>query len=145
MSRQRIYASLLILASAFLLYLTLTMISEGALQYLSLWVSVLLFIELLTDLGCLLASAWWLWINDKSRDRLPLRFGTAVAFFHAFRVLVFTMGRVGPWIDFDVRSEHRAMHHETWSWPEVYFAFIMSVLGVMGVIIIWRIRIRKRI
>jgi hypothetical protein len=130
--------------SAFLLYRTLTMILEGALQYLTLWVSVMLIIEMLIDLACLLASAWWFRINDKTRDRLPLRLGTAVALFHALRVLVFAMGRVGPWIDFDVRPEHRALHHETWSWTEVYFASIMSVLGIAGVIVIWRIRIRNR-
>ncbi len=70
-SRQRIYASLLALGAGFLLYRTITLISQGALDI------------------------------------------------------------------FDVRPEYHAEHSETWTWAGVYFAAIMSVLGVIGVIIIW--------
>jgi hypothetical protein len=61
----------------------------------------------------------------------------AAAIFHALRVLVFVIGRVGPWINFDVRPEHHEAHSDTWTWTGVYFAGIMAVLGVIGVIIIW--------
>jgi hypothetical protein len=33
--------------------------------------------------------------------------------------------------------EHHAAHADTWTWFGIYFASIMAVLGVIGVIIIW--------
>ena len=33
--------------------------------------------------------------------------------------------------------EHHEAHAETWTWAGVYFAAIISVLGIIGVIIIW--------
>ena len=145
-SRQRLYATLLTLGASILLYRTITMLVEGSLNVLVLWVSVLLFAELLLDLCCLLSSVWW-WIkNDRSQSRLPLRFGAAAAILHAIRVLIFVMGRIGPWINFDVRPEQRAMHDVRWTRTGVYFAAIMSVLGITGVIVIWILirRARKR-
>ena len=136
-SRQRIYASLLALGAGFLLYRTITLISQGALDIFVIWVSLLLIAELLLDLSCLLSSLRW-WIhNDRDQARIALRLGAAVTILHALRVLVFVIGRMGPWINFDVRPEHIASHAETWSWFGVYFAAIMAVLGVIGVIIIW--------
>ena len=136
-SRQRIYASLLALGAGFLLYRTITMISQGALNIFVLWVSILLIAELMLDLSCLLSSIRW-WISkDRAKARIALRLGAAVIILHALRVLVFVLGRVGPWINFDVRPEHQEAHLNTWTWTGVYFAAIMAVLGVTGVIIIW--------
>jgi hypothetical protein len=135
--RQRIYASLLALGACILLYRTITMISQGALEILALWVSILLFAEMLIDLSCLFTTIPW-WIRrDWAKAKIPLRLGAATAIFHALRVLVFVLGRIGPWKNFDVRPEHQAAHADTWSWAGVYFAGIMAVLGVIGVIIIW--------
>ena len=136
-SRQRLYASLLALGACILLYRTITMVSQGALDILALWVSILLFVEMLIDFSCFLTTIPW-WISrDRAKAKIPLRLGAAAAIFHALRVLVFVIGRVGPWINFDVRPEHHAAHAETWTWTGVYFAAIMAVLGVIGVIIIW--------
>jgi len=136
-SRQRIYASLLAMGAGFLLYRTITLISQGALDIFVIWVSILLIAELLLDLSCMLSSVrWWIY-NDRAKARVALRVGAAVTILHAVRVLVFVIGQVGPWINFDVRSEYHAEHSETWTWAGVYFAAIMSVLGVIGVIIIW--------
>lgn len=144
-SRQRIYASLLALGACILLYRTTTMISQGALNILVLWVSALLIIEMLIDLSCLLTIIPW-WISrERAKAKIPMRFGAAAAIFHALRVLVFVLGRVGPWINFDVRTEHHAAHAETWTWTGVYFAAIMAVLGVIGVIIIWILIRRAKI
>ncbi len=33
--------------------------------------------------------------------------------------------------------EYHAAHAETWTWAGVYFAAIISILGIIGVIIIW--------
>jgi hypothetical protein len=135
--RQRIYASLLALGACILLYRTITMISQGALEILALWVSIILFAEMMIDSACLVTTIPW-WISrDRTRARLPLRIGAAAGIFHALRVLVFVLGRTGPWINIDVRPEHRAAHAERWSWAGVYSAGIMAVLGVIGVIIIW--------
>jgi hypothetical protein len=141
-SKQRIYASLLALGACVLLFRTIVMISEGLLDILVLWVSVMLIAEMLIDVGCLLSSVRWWIANDYSKSHLALKIGASAAILHAIRVLIFVLGRIGPWVDFDVRPEHRAMHYTRWSWSGVYFAAIMSVLGVTGVLIIWRLRRR---
>jgi len=143
MTKQRIYAILLILGSSMLLYRTLTLIFGGYLAINYWWVSTLLIAEFLVDLACLASSIWWFVINDRSRDRLPLRLGTAAALLHAVRVLIFVLGRTGPFLNFDVRPEYHHLYGETaWFW--VYFAATLAVLGVAGVILIWRIRVRNR-
>ncbi|MCK4747943.1 MAG: hypothetical protein KAT15_12925 [Bacteroidales bacterium] len=43
-----------------------------------------------------------------------------------------------------MRPEHQAMHGESWSWGWVWFAAIMAILGIAGVLIIWIIRLRRR-
>ncbi len=143
-SKQRLYASLLFLGACVLLFRTSTMILQGDLEILVLWVSVLLIAEFLIDLGCAVFSVIWWKSNDAARDRTPLRLGAAAALLHAFRVLIFVIGRVGPWIDFDVRPEHRALHYTRWNIGEVYFAAIMSILGIIGVIVIWQYRRRLK-
>ena len=143
LSKNRLYPSLLILGSSILLFRTIHMISAGAYKILILWVFILLIAEFLIDVGCLMSSIFWWISNDASKASIPLRFVAAAALFHAFRVLIFVLGRSGPWINFDVRPEHRALHFTRWTWPEVYFAAIMSVLGIIGVIIIWQIRRKK--
>jgi hypothetical protein len=143
-SKQRLYASLLILGSCILIYRTISMLSQGALEVLVSWVSGLLLAELVIDLSCLLSSANWWIANDKSKASIALRLGATAAILHAIRVLIFVLGRIGPWIDFDVRPEHRALHFARWSWTGVYFAAILSILGVIGVIIIWTIRQRSK-
>jgi hypothetical protein len=143
-SKQRLYASLLFLGACILLFRTITMIVQGSLGILVLWVSVLLIAELLIDLSCAAFSVVW-WIhNDSSKDRIPLRLGAAAAILHAFRVLIFVIGRHGPWVNFDVRPEHQALHYTSWSIGGVYFAAIMSLLGVIGVVIIWQYRRRVK-
>jgi hypothetical protein len=142
MSKQRIYASLLILGSGILLFRTIHMLSNKTYEYLVLWVFSLLIAEMVVDLACFIASVWWWITNDQANDRIPLRLGAAAAILHAVRVFIFVLGRTGPWINFDVRPEHQALHHLRWTWFWVYFAAILSILGVIGVIVIWRLRKR---
>ncbi|MGB5667705.1 MAG: hypothetical protein WBM53_12720 [Maribacter sp.] len=68
----------------------------------------------------------------------------AAAIVHAFRVLIFVVGRVGQWIDFDVRPEQRALQYTRWSCEGLYFAGIMAILGVLGEIVIWMLRRHSR-
>jgi hypothetical protein len=61
MSKQRTYASLMVLGAGILLYRTILMISQGALHTLIPWVAFLLVVELLVDLSCLVgAISWWI-------------------------------------------------------------------------------------
>jgi hypothetical protein len=125
-----------------LLFRTIAMIFDGSLAVLFLWVSILLFAEFSVDLACLLSSVLW-WIStDQNRASLPLKLGASAAILHAVRVLIFVMGRVGPWIDFDVRAEHRALHFTRWTWSGVYLAVILTILGLIGVFVIWILRRR---
>lgn len=143
-SKQRIYASLLMLGALILLFRTILMVTQGNLEILVFWASVLLIAEMLLDAGCFFSSLKWWVANDKNYASIPLKFGAAAAILHAFRVLVFVVGRVGPWIDFDVNLQHRALHAARWNMGQIYFASIMSVLGIIGVIIIWMVRRRAR-
>lgn len=143
MSRQRIYAILLILGSGFLFYRTLYLSISGYLEYWVWWAATLLVAEMMVDLCCLLSSIWWFRINDPLRDRLPLRLGTAVAILHAVRVQIYVLGSTGPRNNFEVKPEYHHLFAETnWFW--VWFAEALSVLGVLCVLIIWRIRLRNR-
>jgi hypothetical protein len=141
-SKQRIYASLLMLGACILLFWTVKMFFQGDPAILVWWVSALLLAEMMLDAACLLSSVRWWIADDKRYDSIPLRFGAAAAILHAFRVLIFVLGRVGPWIDFDVKPVHRAIHYTRWSPWHLYFAGIMSVLGLIGVFVIWTNRRR---
>lgn len=142
-SRQRMYAALLALGACVLLFRSVTMLAaEGAVGVLMPWVFGLLVAELSVDVATLLGSVRWWLSGTEGHARLPLRTGAAAAILHAVRVLIFVLGRTGPWINFDVRPEQRALHAERWSWGWVYFAAILSVLGVLCVVIIWLYRRR---
>ena len=142
-SRQRMLASLLILGSAFLLFRTIVMMSQGYLEIFVFWVALLLILEFLIDTGCLLSCAWWLVSEDRKASKLALRITAAVIIVHAVRVLIYVMGRAGPWINFDVRPEYRLLQHTRWSWERVYFAGILSALSLIILLLIWIYK-RKR-
>ena len=111
-SRQRLYASLLALGATILLSPTLVMLTQGALSVLVLWVSGLLILELILVITTLLGAVRW-WMTSAQKDAVfALRAGAAATILHALRVLIFVLGRTGPWIDFDVKPEHRALHSE---------------------------------
>lgn len=143
MSRQRIYASLFTLGAGILLFRTLRMmIVEGAFELLLPWVIALLIAEFLVDLGWALCSIRWFVLNLREKARCALRLGAAAIFLHAFRVLIYVLGRTGPWENFDVRPEHRASYTFDWFW--VWFAATLALLGIAGVLIIWGIIRRNK-
>jgi len=92
------------------------------------------------DALCIIFSFQWLIRNSKTHKSISLRFGAAATVFHAFRVLIYVLGRTGPWINFDIKPQYRHEHTVDFFW--VYFAAILSVLGILGVMIIW-IRIKR--
>ena len=143
-SKQRLYASLLFLGACVLLFRTTTMIVQGYLGVFVFWVSVLLISEFLIDLGCAGFSILWWISNDRSKDRIPLRLGAAAAILHAIRVLVYVVGRIGSRMNFDIKPEYHSSQYTNWDIKWVYFASIMSILGLLGVVIIWIYRRRAK-
>jgi len=144
LSRQRLFATLVFLGAGFLFFRTIVMLTQGAMVWMVPWVAVLLLAESVLDATILLGTVRW-WITcDEEHAHFPLRTTAAAVFLHAGRVLIYVLGRVGPWIDFDIRPEHRAIYSSRGSMGWVYFAAIMSILGILGVIVIWRNRRRNK-
>lgn len=145
-SRQRLWAALLILGAGVIIFRCVHLLATGGVMVLSWWVIAMTFVELSIDIACLVtALRWWL-ANDSRFDSIPLRLGAAAAILHAIRVLVFVLGRTSAFLNFDVRPEYHSSHGERWSWFWVYFAAALSILGILGVVIIWQVRsfVRKR-
>ena len=141
LSRQRIYAFLLIVGASILLYRTITMIFfDRAFEYLVLWVFILLVVEFSVDISCIAGSIRWLISNSERDATFPLQLGAAATLLHAVRVLIYVLGRTGPWVNFDVKPSYHALYSFDWFW--VWFAAALSALSIIGVIIIWRIRRR---
>ncbi len=141
-SRQRLYATLVFLGAGFLFFRTVRMMTQGALVWMVPWVAALLLAESLLDAIILLGTVQWWMTQAEDHASFSLRTTAAAVFLHALRVLIYALGRIGPWIDFDIRPEHRAIDSSRGSMGWVYFASIMSVLGILGVLIIWRNRRR---
>jgi hypothetical protein len=136
MNKQKLYPLVLILGASILLFRTIRLLTvENGWVTLAGWVVVLTFIEMAIDTLCIVYSFRWLYRNSKKSKSIALQLGAAAAIFHAFRVLIYVVGRVGPWINFDVKPEFRSSHHVDLFW--VYFAAILSVLGIIAVITIW--------
>lgn len=143
--RQRLYAALLALGACVLLFRVVVMLSGGAFAVLTAWAAALLVAELVVDLAVLVGAVRW-WVADTAKSAgLALRVGAAAVLLHALRVLVFVLGRAGPRVDFDVRPEHRALHSTRWTLGGVWFAAVMSALGVLGVVVVWLLRRRSRL
>lgn len=133
---KKIYPSSMILGAGILLFRTFRlMFFEDGLVTLAVWVNVLTAIEMIIDMACFLFSIKWLCISETYKS-FSLRLGATAAIIHAFRVIIFVIGRVGPWKDFDLKPEYRGFVGIDIFW--VYFAGILSVLGIAGVIIIWK-------
>jgi len=139
-SRRRLCATLLAVGALFLLGRTIMLVAQGMLAVYVPWVSGLLFVEMALDAAALAGAVFW-WQRDTPRaTRVALRTAAAVALVHVLRVLVFVLGRTGPWVDLDLRPEARAAHVAHWTWPGVYVAGSLSVVALLVVVIIWRTR-----
>lgn len=137
-SKQRLYALIFIIGAIILLARTIILISQGYMELFVLWVAALLLIEFILDFGWLItAMIWWI-TKDKSSVSITLRLAATAIILHAIRVAIFVLGRLGPQPNFDIRPEHRPIPATNLGW--VYFALIMSVLGVVGVVVVWKLR-----
>jgi len=141
-NRQRTYATLVGLGIWFLLFRTIVMTTDGSLQALVWWVSALLVLEFLVNVGTFLSAIWWWIAGTEARAWLPLRFTAAAVIVHAVRVLIYALGDVGPWPHFDVRPAYRATQVVDPTW--VIFASTMAALSLVALLIIWRVRRRMR-
>lgn len=136
--RQRLFSFLMILGASVLLFRTLRMMFvEHAFDILAVWVIILLIIEFIVDLSCIVTSIRWLILNDRRVSGLPLRFGAAATILHFIRVLIYALGRTGLFLNFDIKPTMRETYSFSWFW--VYFALILGVLGVLGMVVIWKI------
>lgn len=134
--RQKLYASLLIMGASILLFRTIRLLTiENGWIILANWVIILTFIEMAIDIICIIFSFHWFLKDSNSSKSISLRTGAAAALFHAFRVLIYVLGRTGSLNNFDVKPQYRTTHTVDMFW--VYFAAILSVLGVIGVFFIW--------
>ncbi|MDH5412757.1 MAG: hypothetical protein OEW87_01345 [Flavobacteriaceae bacterium] len=136
MNKQKLYSLVLILGASILLFRTIRLLTiENGWNTLADWVIALTFFEMAIDILCIIFSSHWLFRNANSSKSIALHLGAYAAFFHAFRVFIYVLGRTGPWINFDVKPEFRSTHNVNMFW--IYFAAILSILGILGVIIIW--------
>lgn len=136
-SSGRLGPGLLFGGASILLYRTIALTAGEARVVLKRWVMALTFVEMAIDVLTIIGSIRWWTSRSPAHAQLPLRAGAAAALLHAARVLVFVVGRVGPWQDIDVRPQYREDHDQRWTWAEVVFAGVMSVLGIIGVTVIW--------
>lgn len=132
---EKAFSLWMILGAGILLVRTIRLlVYEEGLIVLALWVKVLTFIEMSIDISCIIFSFKWLLNCTKRNKTISLRLGATVALFHALRVFIYVLGRIGPWKDFDKTSEYRLTGDVNLFW--VYFAGILSVAGVLGVLLI---------
>lgn len=113
------------------------MLAGGAREVLVGWVYALLVLELLADVVAVIVLARWFVTNTAAVQAFALRITGLVVILHAIRVAIFSLGRIGPWIDFDVRPEAQAAHADRWTWGGVWFASILSLISVVVLIWFW--------
>ncbi len=140
-NRQRTYATLVGLGICILLFRTIAMLTDGSLTMLVWWVSALLVLEFLLNVGTFLSAIWWWIAGTETRASLPLRFTAAAVILHAVRVLIYALGDVGPWPHFDVRPAYRATQLVDLTW--VVFASTMAALSLVALFVIWRVCRRR--
>ena len=140
----RLFGALLFSAATILLYRAIALIGAGSTSIMTPWVAALTYLELALVTATMASSAVWAIGRRDILETVALSLGAATTFLHAFRVSIFALARFDPWQDFDVRPEHRALHDARWTWTEVWFSVVMSILGVVVVIVIWRLRERSR-
>lgn len=137
---RRAFAALLFFGAAFLLYRAIMVVYGGAVYVNVWWVAALLFLEMGLDALCMFCAAVWFVKADKPSESITLKVTAAIIIVHAVRVLIFVIGRVGPWIDFDVTPEHRLAHSSRWVWTDVFLAGTPASLSVIALIVIWQTR-----
>ena len=141
--KQRLYSGLILVGAGILLFRTLRMVLvEQAFEILMEWVYTLLILEFMIDLGCLLAALRWFVLSKWKYASSALKLGAWAAILHAFRVLIYVLGRTGPWVNFDVKPDYHASYTFDWFW--IYFAAGFSAMALIGVYVTWRLWLRYK-
>ena len=136
--KQRVIAGLLFLGGCVLVFRAYSMLADGARDVLVGWVYALLIAELVVDLLALVALSRWFYLCTHPAQKMALRVTALVVVLHAVRVGIFALGRIGPWVDFDVQIDARAAHADRWTWGDVWFASVLSVVSVVILLWYWR-------
>ena len=143
--RYRRWAWILAFGAAFMFGRTAQMVWQGSLLVFVPWVGGLLLLELTMNAVTLLATLRWALGPDPRRRRFALRAVAGTVLVHATRVLVFVLGRTGPWVDFDIRPERQSEHAAEVSWVSVWFAAGMAITSLVVLVSVWVIARRRRL
>ena len=141
--QQRLYAGFIMVGMGILIFRTLRMVMvEQAYEILTDWAYTLLVLEFMLDSAAFLAAMRWFVLSKWKYASSAFKLTAWAVIFHAFRVLIYVLGRTGPWVNFDVKPEYHAEYTFDWFW--VYFAAVFSVLGLIGVYVVWRLWLRRK-
>lgn len=140
--RTRMAAAGVVAGSGFLLARTIILMTGGALRTYAGWAAALLGVEFVVDAATVVASGVWFVTRQVHHRTLALRGVAVMILVHALRVLVFVLGRTGPWVNFDVRAQHRAEYATTWRWSDVWLAGTGAALSLVVLAVVWRRRHR---
>jgi len=130
----------LAVGAGFMFGRTIVLIGGGALATYTRWCAGLLVLESIVDLMALITVVAWGLKRGARAEAIAMRAVASVVILHAIRVLVFVLGRTGPWIDFDIRLEHRVAYADQWTWAGVVFAAVMAALSLIVLAVVWRAR-----
>lgn len=136
--KQRVIAALLFLGACVLVFRAYSMLAGGARDVLVGWVYALLITELVVDLIALVALGRWFYLCTHPSRSMALKMTALVVVLHAIRVGIFALGRIGPWVDFDVQTASRAAHPDRWTWGDVWLASALSLASVVILLWYWR-------
>ena len=140
--KQRLFALFIGVGISILFLRTLRMILiENAINVLIIPLVILLFIEMLIDGLCILSSIYWFIKNREQNSSISLKLAAIGILLHAIRVLFYALGRIRVFLDFDIKDAYKGQHAVDIFW--VYFAVVMSLLGVIGVLVVWSLRKKK--
>lgn len=140
--RTRLPAAGVVAGSGFLLARTIVLMAGGALRLYSGWAAALLAIEFVVDAATVVAGGVWFVTRQAHHRTRALRAVAVMILVHAVRVMVFVLGRTGPWVDFDVRAQRRAEYATTWRWFDVWLAGTGATLSLIVLAVVWRRRRR---
>jgi hypothetical protein len=141
--KQRLYASLLLMATSILLIRSWHMaMEEQRFQILVDWVYSLLILEFMLTIGCLLAALRWFVLSKWQYASTAMKLGVWAVMLHAFRVLILVLGRNEQWENFDVLPQYKAAFTMDLFW--VYFSVGFALLALTGVYIVWRLWLRVK-
>jgi hypothetical protein len=136
-------ALLFTIGGAILVSRAFTMMVDGYLGIYVPWAAILLALEFLIDATWLASAIAWFFKDNKANEKNTFNLAAASILLHAFRVMIFVLARIGPLTNFDIKETYHATHYARWDWTGIFLAATLSLMGVVGVLVVWGIRRRK--